>query len=214
MIVDVAAAGIAGPTVIGTTNAATSAKSRGTTSGRRRAMGAPNGGVRRAELADTWERQFPCPHDARPGRAYDRIPMAVHEFPVALDDHPTRTRLLDAAVALLDSVPAERLTAATVLEDAGVSVGSRYHHFASFPDLVAQAVVVRFTRTNAADPVGGHPGPGPDPGSQRRRRHRTAPRPRHLVRDDRGDLLLAAVRLGAVPSAALGGWGPCEAPGR
>jgi len=22
--------------------------------------------------------------------------MAVHEFPVALDDHPTRTRLLDA----------------------------------------------------------------------------------------------------------------------
>lgn len=66
-------------------------------------------------------------------------------------EHPTRVRLLDATVALLDDVPAEHLTATSVLDRCGVSVGSLYHHFASFPDLVAQAVVVRFVRTNAAD---------------------------------------------------------------
>lgn len=65
--------------------------------------------------------------------------------------HPTRARLLDTTVELLDSVPVDQVTSAMVLERSGVSHGSLYHHYADFPDLVQHAVCHRFVRTVARD---------------------------------------------------------------
>jgi AcrR family transcriptional regulator len=60
--------------------------------------------------------------------------------------HPTRLLLLDTTVGLLDQVPPEELTSDQVLAESGVSRGSLYHHFEDFPELIAAAQVVRFSR--------------------------------------------------------------------
>jgi len=60
--------------------------------------------------------------------------------------HPTRQLLLDTTVGLLDRILPEELTSDQVLSESGVSRGSLYHHFEDFPDLIAAAQVVRFSR--------------------------------------------------------------------
>ena len=58
--------------------------------------------------------------------------------------HPTKQLLIDTAVRLLDTVPAEQLTCDEVLNESGVSRGSLYHHFEDYPDLVEHALAARF----------------------------------------------------------------------
>jgi AcrR family transcriptional regulator len=66
--------------------------------------------------------------------------------PPPAPSHPTAAKLLDCTVELLDSIPLERLNLAMVLDYSGVNQGSLYHHFGSFPGLVEQAIVFRYTR--------------------------------------------------------------------
>lgn len=58
--------------------------------------------------------------------------------------HPTRQRLLDTALALLDLHQPEELLVDTVLQQSGVSKGSLYHHFEDFGDLIETALVSMF----------------------------------------------------------------------
>lgn len=82
-----------------------------------------------------------------------RVPQPVEPLPDAqrgrrarATPHPTATLLLETAVELLNTVPADGLTIAMVLERSGVSYGSLYHHYADISDLVEQAIVRRYTR--------------------------------------------------------------------
>jgi AcrR family transcriptional regulator len=58
----------------------------------------------------------------------------------------TRQLLLDSTVEVLETVPIDDVRLSVILERAGTSSGSLYHHFADFPDLVEQAVALRYTR--------------------------------------------------------------------
>ena len=58
--------------------------------------------------------------------------------------HPTRQRLLDTALALLDLHHPDALLVDMVLKQSGVSKGSLYHHFEDFADLVETALVSMF----------------------------------------------------------------------
>lgn len=58
--------------------------------------------------------------------------------------HPTRQRLLDATCELLEQFPPDDLKVETVLARSEVSIGSLYHHFADFPDLLETAMIALF----------------------------------------------------------------------
>lgn len=58
--------------------------------------------------------------------------------------HPTRQRLLDTALGLLDLHQPDALLVDMVLKQSGVSKGSLYHHFEDFADLVETALVSMF----------------------------------------------------------------------
>ncbi len=60
--------------------------------------------------------------------------------------HPTRERLVDTTVQMLDSRDIDELNINEVLETSGISKGSMYHHFEDFDDLIDAALVRRFTR--------------------------------------------------------------------
>lgn len=66
-------------------------------------------------------------------------------------DHPTRERLIDATVQMLDSRDIDQLNVNEVLETSGISKGSMYHHFEDFNGLINAALVRRFTRGVDAD---------------------------------------------------------------
>lgn len=66
-------------------------------------------------------------------------------------EHPTRTRLLETTIELLETLPPDQVTSTKVLECSGVSHGSLYHHFTDMADLVSEAILARFRRTTAAD---------------------------------------------------------------
>lgn len=59
--------------------------------------------------------------------------------------HPTRERLIQTMVELLDEERPERITADMVLANSGVSKGSLYHHFEDFEELLEAALVQRFS---------------------------------------------------------------------
>lgn len=59
--------------------------------------------------------------------------------------HPTRDRLIDTMVKLLDGSDPEHITADQVLTASGVSKGSLYHHFQDFEDLLEAALIARFS---------------------------------------------------------------------
>lgn len=61
-------------------------------------------------------------------------------------DHPTRDALLQSAVELLDTNPADQVTMESVLVGSGISKGSLYHFFRDFTDLIDQAQIIRFAR--------------------------------------------------------------------
>ena len=58
--------------------------------------------------------------------------------------HPTKAKLTDTVVALLDEHPAESLQVDQVLQASGVSKGSLYHHFEDFGHLIESALIKRF----------------------------------------------------------------------
>lgn len=60
--------------------------------------------------------------------------------------HPTREKLIDTAVAMLDDRDVDQLNVNEVLEVSGISKGSMYHHFTDFDDLINTALVRRFSR--------------------------------------------------------------------
>jgi AcrR family transcriptional regulator len=60
--------------------------------------------------------------------------------------HPTKEMLIEVCVGLLESRQPEELLISEVLEAAGVTKGSLYHHFADFSELIENALVVRFAR--------------------------------------------------------------------
>ncbi len=59
--------------------------------------------------------------------------------------HPTKTKLLETVVELLDQHPVEAITLDQILEISKVSKGSMYHHFEDFDDLIELAEAKRFS---------------------------------------------------------------------
>ena len=58
--------------------------------------------------------------------------------------HPTRERLVDTMISLLDQKAPEAITVDEVLAVSGISKGSLYHHFEDFSDLLEVAYLRRF----------------------------------------------------------------------
>ena len=58
--------------------------------------------------------------------------------------HPTREVLITTVVQLLEVKGPEDLKVEEVLGQSGISVGSLYHHFENFGDLIDQAVIARY----------------------------------------------------------------------
>ncbi len=63
--------------------------------------------------------------------------------------HPTATKLIEATIELLETMPIEKVSLAAVLERTGISHGPLYHHFTDFSDLVEHAVAQRYARSLA-----------------------------------------------------------------
>lgn len=61
--------------------------------------------------------------------------------------HPTRQKLLDAAVTLLGENSADLITVDLVLLRSGISKGSLYHHFEDFSDLLETASAELFVKS-------------------------------------------------------------------
>ena len=49
--------------------------------------------------------------------------------------HPTKAKLIETVVELLDQHPVEAITLDQILEMSKISKGSMYHHFADFDDI-------------------------------------------------------------------------------
>lgn len=59
--------------------------------------------------------------------------------------HPTKLKLLETVIQLLDQHPVEAITLDEILDISKVSKGSMYHHFQDFDDLIELAEVKRFS---------------------------------------------------------------------
>ena len=68
-----------------------------------------------------------------------------------MSTHPTKAKLLDTAVSLIDEFGPIGFTVDALLERSGISKGSLYHHFVDFSDVIEQAQVIRFSRYIDAD---------------------------------------------------------------
>jgi len=64
---------------------------------------------------------------------------------VRVKSHPTRERLIETMVTLLDQKPPEKINVDEVLLLSGISKGSLYHHFDDFSDLLEVTYLRRFT---------------------------------------------------------------------
>ena len=60
-------------------------------------------------------------------------------------DHPTRLKLRDAVVAMMDETPPEDIHSEFVLQSTGISRGSLYHHYEDFTELLEDAMLYRFS---------------------------------------------------------------------
>lgn len=58
---------------------------------------------------------------------------------------PTKVRLIESAIELLDAHFLEEITTDMILQHSSVSRGSLYHHFEDFSDLMEQALVRKFS---------------------------------------------------------------------
>lgn len=60
--------------------------------------------------------------------------------------HPTKQRLIDVTVALLDEKHPQEIQVDEILETSGISKGSLYHHFVDLQELLEVALTVRYSR--------------------------------------------------------------------
>lgn len=60
-------------------------------------------------------------------------------------DHPTRVRLLEAVVDMMDETPPDDIHSEYVLRATGISRGSLYHHYEDFTELLEDAMLHRFS---------------------------------------------------------------------
>jgi AcrR family transcriptional regulator len=67
--------------------------------------------------------------------------------PGSKSPHPTRERLIDTVVVMLDGDHPDKINVDDVLLKSGISKGSLYHHFEDFNDLIESALVRRFSGT-------------------------------------------------------------------
>ena len=59
--------------------------------------------------------------------------------------HPTRERLIEVTMSMLDGDHPDKIHVDEVLLVSGISKGSLYHHFNDFGDLIEEALIRRFT---------------------------------------------------------------------
>lgn len=60
--------------------------------------------------------------------------------------HPTKQRLIDVTVDLLDEKQPHEVQVDEILETSGISKGSLYHHFTDLQELLEVALTVRYSR--------------------------------------------------------------------
>lgn len=60
--------------------------------------------------------------------------------------HPTRERLIEVTMSMLDGERPDKIHVDEVLLVSGISKGSLYHHFNDFSDLIEEALVRRFSQ--------------------------------------------------------------------
>lgn len=60
--------------------------------------------------------------------------------------HPTKQSLIDVTLELLESLQVHEITIDQVLQNSNVSVGSLYHHFKDFPELMDHALVAKYAQ--------------------------------------------------------------------
>jgi AcrR family transcriptional regulator len=58
--------------------------------------------------------------------------------------HPTRQKLIETTVALLDELRPNEITVDMILQQSGISKGSLYHHFEDVEELFEAAEIARF----------------------------------------------------------------------
>ena len=59
--------------------------------------------------------------------------------------HPTKTKLRDAVVGMMEATAPEDIHSEYVLQETGISRGSLYHHYEDFTDLLEDAMLYRFS---------------------------------------------------------------------
>jgi len=60
--------------------------------------------------------------------------------------HPTKQKLIDVTVELLESKQPHEVQVDEILETSGISKGSLYHHFTDLSELLEVAMTVRYSR--------------------------------------------------------------------
>ena len=60
--------------------------------------------------------------------------------------HPTKQRLIDVTVELLDEKQPQEIQVDEILETSGISKGSLYHHFTDLQELLEVAFTIRYSR--------------------------------------------------------------------
>jgi AcrR family transcriptional regulator len=79
-------------------------------------------------------------------------PVALLEQELGLDrvmareTHPTKTKLVETAAALLKDRKVSEVTVDLVLNESGISKGSLYHHFEDLDELLETALLERYAR--------------------------------------------------------------------
>lgn len=71
--------------------------------------------------------------------------MAGDTTTEARNAHPTKTKLRDAVVGMMERTPPEDIHSEFVLRETGISRGSLYHHYEDFTDLLEDAMLYRFS---------------------------------------------------------------------
>lgn len=71
--------------------------------------------------------------------------MAGENTTKARGSHPTRIKLRDAVVGMMELTPPEDIHSEYVLRETGISRGSLYHHYEDFTDLLEDAMLYRFS---------------------------------------------------------------------
>jgi len=60
--------------------------------------------------------------------------------------HPTKSKLIEAAAALLKKYKSGEISVEMVLAESNISKGSLYHHFESLDDLIEMALLARYAK--------------------------------------------------------------------